>query len=257
MKRFLLITLTFLLTLTLLVGCRNPQTELTAEMESVESSTATTSNFTGEMSLTETEDDTTSYYTDVVYAQQIKRYHTAISQQWDMDAYWDQEMSSMVVHYYGGTPLDNVGFTLMDLDGDGIQELMIGAILGSERDPLVFEIWTLQNNEPVMLAQSGSHNRYYLQYAEEDNLWSVAYEAENGAANRAVYYLQLLNGEFNVTQGVIFDATANEKAPWFMTYDLDWDVSNDTPIPEDSAKAVMGAGRNTYAATEYFPYCLY
>ena len=257
MKRFLLITLTFLLTLTLLVGCRNPQTELTAEMESVESSTATTSNFTGEMSPTETEDDTTSYYTDVVYAQQIKRYHTAISQQWDMDAYWDQEMSSMVVHYYDGTPLDNVGFTLMDLDGDGIQELMIGAILGSERDPLVFEIWTLQNNEPVMLAQSGSHNRYYLQYANEDDRWSVAYEAENGAANHAVYYLQLADGEFHVIQGILFDALSSENAPWFMAYDLDWDISNDTPIDEDTAIAVMNAGRNIYAAQAYLPYSLY
>ena len=251
MARSLLTTLAFLLTLTLLVGCSNPPTET----ESLESSTA--ANATGEVSPAETEDDTVSYYTDVVYAQQIKRYHTAISQQWDMDAYWDQEMSSMVVHYYGGTPLDNIGFTLMDLDGDGILELLIGAILGSERDPLVFEIWTVRNDEPVMLAQSGSHNRYYLQYAEEDDLWSVAYEAENGAANRAVYYLQLSEGEFQVIQGIVFDAFVNETEPWFMAYDLDWDVSNDTPINEDTANTVLKAGRNIYSVQEYFPYSLY
>ena len=108
-----------------------------------------------------------------------------------------------------------------------------------------------------MVAQSGSRNRYYLQYAEEDELWSVAYEAENGAANRAVYYLQLVNGEFDVIQGVIFDALADENNPWFMAYDLDWDVSNDMPIDEDTANAVMDAGRNTYAAQEYCPYSLY
>ena len=251
MKRFLLVTLSFLLTLTLLVSCSNPQTET----ESLESSTA--ANATGEVSPAETEDDTTSYYTDVVYAQQIKRYHTAISQQWDMDAYWDQEMSSMVVHYYGGTPLDNVGFTLTDLDGDGIPELIIGAILGSDRDPLVFEIWTVHNGDPVMLAQSGSHNRYYLQYSEEEDLWSVAYEAENGAANHAVYYLQLVEGEFRVIQGIIFDAFASENDPWFMAYDLDWDVSNDIPVDEETATSIMQAGRNIYSALEYLPYSLY
>ena len=88
-------------------------------------------------------------------------------------------------------------------------------------------------------------------------MWSVAYVAENGAANHAEYYLQLQDGEFNVTQGVIFDAFANEKAPWFMTYDMDWDVSNDTPIDEATADAVLKAGRDIYAAQEYFPYSLY
>ena len=251
MARSLLTTLAFLLTLTLLIGCSNPPTET----ESLESSTA--ANATGEVSPAETEDDTTSYYIDVVYEQQIKRYHTAISHQWDMESYWDQEMSSMVVHYYDETPLDNVGFTLMDLDGDGIPELIIGAILGSDRDPLVFEIWTVHNGDPVMLAQSGSHNRYYLQYSEEENLWSVAYEAENGAANHAVYYLQLVEGEFRVIQGIVFDAFASENDPWFMAYDLDWDVSNDIPVDEETATSIMQAGRNIYSALEYLPYSLY
>ena len=108
-----------------------------------------------------------------------------------------------------------------------------------------------------MVAQSGSDNRYYLQHTEEDDLWSVAYEAENNAANRAVYYLQLVEGEFKVIHGVIFDAVSNEKDPWFMTFDLDWDISNDTPIDENTANTVMNAGRNTYTAQEYLPYSLY
>ena len=257
MKNFLRITAAFLLTLTLLAGCSKPQPELTTNTEPLGSNTESTTNSTTDVSLPETEGDTSSYYIDVVYAQQIKRYDTAISQQWDMEAYWEHEMSPMVVYYYDGTPLDNVGFTCMDLDGDGILELLIGAILGSERDPLVFEIWTVRNDEPVMLAQSGSHNRYYLQYAEEDDLWSVAYEAENGAANRAVYYLQLSEGEFQVIQGIVFDAFVNETEPWFMAYDLDWDVSNDTPINEDTANTVLKAGRNIYSVQEYFPYSLY
>ena len=193
----------------------------------------------------------------MVYAEQIERYYTAISQQWDEMAYLEHEMSPLAARYYEGKPLDNNGFTFMDLDGDGIWELIIGAIKNAENDPLIFEIWALRNDEPVMVAQSGTDNRYYLQYAREDDLWSVAYEAENNAANRATYYLQLVEGEFKVIQGVIFDAITNENAPWFMTYDLDWDVSNDTPIDENTANSVMNAGRNTYAAQEYFPYSLY
>jgi hypothetical protein len=108
-----------------------------------------------------------------------------------------------------------------------------------------------------MLAQSGSRNRYYLQPDEETDAWSVAYEAGNNAANHATYYLQLAEGELQVIQGIVFDAMANENDPWFMAYDLDWDVSNDTPIDEDTANSVMNTGRNTYAAQAYFPYSLY
>jgi hypothetical protein len=241
MKRFLMLTAAFLLILALITGYSKPQT-LPAVTESTTISAAETIP-------AETEGDVAA-----VYSRQIARYYTAISQQWDEGAYWDHEMSALAAYYYEGTPLENIGFAFMDLDGNGIQELLIGAILASDRDPLVFEIWTVRNGEPAILAQSGSHNRYYLQYAQEDGLWSVAYEAENGAANHAVYYLQLADGEFQVIQGIVFDAIANEQDPWFMAYDLDWDVSNDTPIDADTADAVMTAGRSIYAAREYIPY---
>ena len=263
MKKWIMITATYLLILTLLTGCGKPQTEVPADTSGSVAATELTTPPSTENHPTETEEDVeyegdaSSYYIDVVYARQIERYHTAISQQWDEFSYLDHEMSPLAAHYYEGKPLDNIGFTFMDLDGDGIWELIIGAIQNAENDPLVFEIWALINDEPVMVAQSGSRNRYYLQYAQEDDLWSVAYVAENGAANHAEYYLQLQDGEFNVTQGVIYDAFANEKAPWFMTYDMDWDVSNDTPIDEATADAVLKAGRDIYAAQEYFPYSLY
>ena len=275
MKKILLTVVAMLLMLNLLAGCSKTPTEMPVDPtpsvsteapkeDPAQAPTQAPSQApTVEATLAETESDTeyegddSSYYIDVVYAQQIERYYTALSQKWEENQYFENEMSALAAYYYEGNALDNVGFSFMDLDADGIWELIIGAIQNSEKDPLVFEIWTLKNDEPVMMAQSGSRNRYYLQYAEEDELWSVAYEAENGAANHAVYYLQLVEGEFQVTQGIVFDALANEKEPWFMAYDLDWDVSNDMAIDEDTAKAVMKAGRDIYAATEYFPYSLY
>ena len=258
MKKSLLTAIPFLLILVLLAGCGIPQAE-----QPTDTAPSTAANPTTETTSAETEDDVayegdaSSYYIDVVYPQQIDRYYTAISQQWDENAYFDHEMSPLAASYYEGNPLDNVGFAVMDLDGDGIWELIIGAIQNAEQEPLVFEIWILKNDEPVMLAQSSACDRYYLQHSEEDDLWSVAYEAEKGDANRAVYYLQMLDGKFEVTQGIVFDAVANAQAPWFMSYDLDWDVSNDMPIDEDTANAVMNAGRNIYAAVEYFPYSQY
>ena len=138
MKKLLLTATTLLLILALMAGCRPSQPELPAASEPAESIESTESidstTEPAENPTTETEDDTeyegdaSSYYIDVVYAQQIERYYTAISQQWDEGAYFEHEMSALAAYYYDGNPLDNVGFTFMDLDGDGIWELIIGAI---------------------------------------------------------------------------------------------------------------------------------
>ena len=251
MKKFLL-AITILLALNLLGGCSETQSDASITSDPPASSSESTTP-----PLAENEGDASPDSVDAVYTQQIERYYEAVSNQWDESTYFDHEMSSLAAYYYEGNALDHVGFTFMDLNGDDIQELIIGAIKNAEQDPLVFEIWTLKNGEPVMLAQSGARNRYYMQYAEDDDMWSVAYEAENGAANHAVYDLQLVDGAFEVIQGVIFDAMANENDPWFMAYDLDWDTSNDVPIDEDTANAVLEASRNIYTAVEYLPYSLY
>ena len=203
------------------------------------------------------EGDASSYYIDVVYAEQISRYHTALVEQWSAEAYLDNGLSALPSYYYEGNPLENVGFGFVDLDNDGHWELIIGAILSAETDPAVFEIWTMVDGEPVMLAQGGSRNRYVLQYNQEDEMWYVANECANGAANHATYYLMLNEGKFEVVQGVIFDALADEQNPWFLTYDLDWDVSNDTPTDESTANAVLESNRKHNTALEYFPYIFY
>ncbi|MBR4879003.1 MAG: hypothetical protein IKU13_04160 [Clostridia bacterium] len=259
MRRFIVLLSVLCL---LLAGCSEPKTEVTTAAVEATTAAATEATTSAPVETTATEAESTAadegsdtpdfVYED--YAQQIERYYTAISEQWDESTYFENEMSAMAAYYYEGNALDNVGFACIDLDGDDTQELVIGAIQNADKQPLVFEIWTLKDGEPEMLAQSGSRNRYYLQYAEDDKMWSVANEAENGAANNAVYYLQLTEGKFEVMQGIVFDAAANEDEPWFMAYDLDWDVSNDSPIDEDTANAVMEAGRNIYSAIEYIPY---
>ena len=203
------------------------------------------------------EGDASSYYIDVAYPQQIARYYTALSEKWDEEKYFDNGLSALPYHYYEGNPLENVGFDFVDLDNDGRLELIIGAILNAETDPSVFEIWTLVDGKPVMLAQGGSGNRYVLQYVEEDRMWYVVNEATSSAYNHATYYLMLNEGKLEVIQGILFDALADAENPWFMTYDLDWDTSNDEPIDEATANAILESNRELYTAREYFPYIFY
>ena len=271
MKHHFINWIAVLLIAVMLTGCgaaepTTPQTDAPATTTApTEAPTeAATEAPTGEATTAPTEapteptaEGTVSGYVDEAYAEQIGRYYTALTEKWEEGQYFDSDMSALPYYYYEGEPLDNVGFAYQDLNSDGQSELIVGAILNAELDPVVFEIWTLVDGAPVMVAQSGSRNRYFLQFFEEENAWYVANEGSNSAANFGTYYLMLIDGKLEVTQGIVFDAEADEENPWFMAYDLDWDAGNDEPIDEEMANAIMDSNRAHYTVAEYIPYSLY
>ena len=263
MKKRSIFWIVFLLIAAMLVGCGAPKDPQVSETDApTEAVTGISAEIPTE-STEETEEDivyegdASTYYIDVAYPEQIARYHTALSEKWDEGKYFENNMSALPFYYYEGNPLENVGFDFVDLDNDGHLELIIGAILNSDADPAVFEIWTLVDGEPVMLAQGGTRNRYVLQYVEEDRMWYVVNEGSGSAFTHATYYLMLNEGKLEVVQGIVFDAYADEENPWFLSYDLDWDVSNDEPIDEATANAILDSNRKHYTALEYFPYIFY
>ena len=251
MKKLTVLLLAILMIASLLVGCgasAGQEADAAEQNVGAETEMSTPAPDAG---------NAPSYHMDENYAKQVERYYVALSEKWNEGKYIENNMSGLPSYYYEGNPLDNAGFGFVDLDNDGSEELVIGAILNAERDPAVFEIWTLVDGKPVMLAQGGTRNRYVLQYVEEDEMWYVANEGSNSAANFGTHYLMLNEGKFEVVQGIVFDAVADEQNPWFMTYDLDWDVSNDMPIDEDTAAAIMESYRVHYTALEYVPFSLY
>ena len=268
MKKKIRSLTTLLLLAALLTGCAaavgqetTPGTEPATEAPAATMEAPTASTTEAPTEATEEdivyEGDASSYYIDKVYHEQIARYSAPLSEKWHEGLYYENELSPLPAYYYEGNPLENVGFGFVDLDRDGSWELIIGAIQNAENDPAVFEIWTLVDGEPLMLAQAGNRNRYVLQYVLEDNMWYVVNEGSGSAYNHVTYYLMLNEGKFEVVQGIIFDAMADEQNLWFLTYDLDQDVSNDEPIDEETANSILDAHRVHYTALEYFPYIFF
>ena len=269
MKKISVCCIAILLIATMLFGCGPSQDAQVSEtnppvIETAASTDATdeTEAVTEDVSAESEEDfiyegDASSYYIDVAYAEQIGRYYTALMEKWDEDKYNENGMSEVLAAYYDGNPLDNVGFGFVDLDNDGYWELIIGAISDAETEPAVFEIWTLVDGEPVILAQASARRQYTLQYVEEDRAWYVANEEAESVFSHGTYYLMLNEGKFEVVQGILYNAQADEKNPWFLTYDLDWDAANDNPIDEETAYAILESNRNLYTALELFPYIFF
>lgn len=184
-----------------------------------------------------------------LYAAQLNRYAAALSEQWPEGRYFENGMSELAGYYYEGDARANVGVFFPDLDGDGSPEMVIGAILGADTDPAVLEIWTVKDGAPVMLAQSHARDKYYVEYLADENAWLIANEGSGGAASSVWFYYALQNGELALMQGV-----TSESGAWYMTYDTDYDVSNDTPSDEAACQAIIDSHTERYTALDYTPY---
>ena len=184
-----------------------------------------------------------------LYAAQLDRYAAALSEQWPEGRYFENGMSEIAGYYYEGDARANVGVFFPDLDGDGSPEMVIGAILGADTDPAVLEIWTVKDGAPVMLAQSHARDKYYVEYLADENAWLIANEGSGGAASSVWFYYGLRNGELALMQGV-----TSESGAWYMTYDTDCDVSNDTPSDEAVCQAIIDSHTERYTALDYTPY---
>ena len=184
-----------------------------------------------------------------LYAAQLDRYAAALSEQWPEGRYFENGMSELAGYYYEGDARANVGVFFPDLDNDGSPEMVIGAILGADSDPAVLEIWTVKDGAPVMLAQSHARDRYFVEYLADENAWLIANEGSSGAASSVWLYYTLQNGELSLVQGV-----TSESGAWYMTYDTDYDVSNDTPSDETTCQAIVDSHTSRYTALDYTPY---
>ncbi len=115
-----------------------------------------------ETTVTETIPDDLDYYINNVYTEQLREYYTGLTRAWKAEDYVSRGRSPLAAAFDRGDPLENVGFRLEDLDGDGIRELLIGAIRNAEEEPLVFELWTLRRDEPELVLRAEEGERYFL-----------------------------------------------------------------------------------------------
>ena len=102
-----------------------------------------------------------------LYQEVLNKFYVAVRDQWPEDQLIDLAALSMA-EYYGDASLDNVGFALIDVNSDGVDELVIGSTAPVEEGgTLIFCMYSDPENPFVNL--SGVEGKsYYLHFSEEN-----------------------------------------------------------------------------------------
>lgn len=114
------------------------------------------------------------------YADVFATYTTLLSEGWGGEELMAHDLPLPIMYCVGDAPFDNIGYLLLDVDGDGTQELLTGTLISDEfYVPIVFEMYTLTpEGSVVRVFSSQERARYYLC---EDN--SFLFEGANSAAD--------------------------------------------------------------------------
>ncbi len=141
------------------------------------------------------------------------------------EAVWNAWMCAM---YMPGSPAENVGYALPDLDGDGSPELVIGTV--SEREPaedLIFEILTLKDGVPVTVLRGWERFRVSLTRDPDTGVFGFYAEGSSGASNSVWQHASAMQG---------LDAWATAE-----TLEAEWDLDTGVAVWTLNGAEIPGA----------------
>ena len=97
------------------------------------------------------------------YALVIEHYYTALNDGWDGARMLEAGLNYMAADSFFEAPLEDIGYTVTDLDRDATEELVIGTLKEDAfYGKLIFSLYTLDDTgNPLLLIDSTERNRYY------------------------------------------------------------------------------------------------
>ena len=95
------------------------------------------------------------------YMPVLQKYYLALTEKWDLEKVFDNELSEMCVGHYGENALSTVGYMLEDMNDDGVPELLIGSLTEGYTAKTLFAMYTLHSGTPVEVARSWERSTFY------------------------------------------------------------------------------------------------
>lgn len=105
------------------------------------------------------------------YESVLNEIYVTVRDSWDADRLMNLGLMAMA-DYYGDDSLENIGFALMDLNGDGSDEAVIGTTAPMEGANVVFCVYENPEN-PCYAINSVEGYSYYLHEGEIDGTYTA------------------------------------------------------------------------------------
>lgn len=134
------------------------------------------------------------------YEEILSTYILARQEQWDVAACQEAGISYLAVH---GESTDKIGYLLLDMDGDGVEELLF-----SDGDNIL-DLYTVVDGEVVHLLSGTERNVYYYCVGNY-----IGNRGSSGAGHTAYNFFSLEEGSLVLERNVTYDADLEEVGPW-------------------------------------------
>lgn len=115
-----------------------------------------------------------------LYQEELNKFYVAVQKEWPSDQLMDLAAMTMA-DYYGDAPLDNIGFILMDVNGDGANELMIGTTAPMETGGTAIFCMYSDPENPFITLQSFEGETYYLHNSETNGAYMAEIDGRDAA----------------------------------------------------------------------------
>lgn len=123
----------------------------------------------------------------------LDKKYVVVRDRWDRDALIQREhLSWKLPEFYGENSLENIGFCLLDLNGDGAEELLIGQV-SEEGEPTVILSVYSDPESPQQVFQTYDTMVHYL-HRQDDGTYLVECDVEYDTGEKEVYMLELTYG---------------------------------------------------------------
>ena len=122
--------------------------------------------------------------------------------------------------------LDKIGYTIMDINDDGVSELLICVVDALEGDACtgtrILCAYTVSDNDKVLLLEGNSQNRYYL--LDDMSVYNETRES-NAAAGNGVYRLEAGNAALSCTDFYFTYPDENNNILFYQNQTGDFDTA--------------------------------